>query len=276
MKRVELSAGKLLNENKVYIAVDNAQKYMKWLYQHNPAPEMEFLFSQTSLQTAQLSGPMVFSFSVENDLNWLLASVASDNEMSVMLFQSHLSMASLLDVLRRNLLVTFQGNKVAVFRFYDRFVASYFFRASIEYHQFVGIEHIYWFGNTYKGYHLDGNCWWSSAIQTEPTQMFNEDNLLSQQQSQCLEIMLREQFIEQSYRQNSEQFTFEEINGNLSKLIKIYQFQSEKNLKQALQLVLINQFFPTAESQYFINSSKDEQQKITRFVHVMKELEYGI
>ncbi len=274
MKPVEIasllsSTRKWSTDSTLYATVDNAEKYSPWLYQHKPGPEFELLFSGTPLEAARFSGPMVFAVDPEQDLEWIARSVAADNKMSVMLYHTALSATSLLETLRHNLLVTFPGNKQAVLRYYDRFVASYFFSTTIENHQFAAINHIFWYGNTFKGQHDDTDRWWQCCLSGELAQI-PQTATLTQQQSDCLQTLLREKLVDSACRQYS-QPSFEKADNILSTLLETYHFEEQSCIEQVLGVVLEQGRLPAEQSLSYIRSAENEQQKVHRFIQTIEE-----
>ncbi|WP_347505332.1 DUF4123 domain-containing protein [Pseudomonas anguilliseptica] len=187
---------------KTYLLLENGDEKLERVYALEQAPEPIYLFADTDLAAHQEQGPLLLCLSGSALLDEYRN---APNEWRGLLLSSPQPLEELLAHLRRMLIVSFDGNRKALLRYYDPRVASYFFPAcdADSVTPWLGpIQQLIWHGGTWAD-SAQGLSHWHSLSNLNGTAVTEQPLLmpLNQQQTNALE------------RQQLEHFTYEWLQG---------------------------------------------------------------
>ncbi|MEH6501182.1 MAG: DUF4123 domain-containing protein [Pseudoalteromonas distincta] len=182
----------------VYLLAELHPGLMELIYQNEPDPSPEYLFDHTPFSSLREQGPLLLSLSAQGGL---LESLRQDpKKVQGLLLASHSPTEELLRHLRSILEVGFDQQRRAIMRYYDPFVASYFWPAisETELNRWMGpANEMYWFGGSWKDMVEQTMAW--HALQPR------QRSALTHRQSQ---FILSESQQQALVRQSLEQFAF--------------------------------------------------------------------
>lgn len=187
---------------KIYLLLEHSDEKLERVYTLEQAPEPISLFADTELAAYQEHGPLLLSLSGSALLDDYRT--APDGWRGLLMSSSQ-PLEELLEHLRRMLVVSFDGNRKAVLRYYDPRVASYFFPAcdAESVAAWLGpIQQLIWHGGTWAD-SAQGLAHWHSLNNLNGTTVVEQPLPipLNQPQANALE------------RQQLEYFTYEWLQG---------------------------------------------------------------
>lgn len=240
MKSIALSDIKITKDQSTYLLIDHADSQLQSIYQHWPNPDYDFLFMSTALEQAKSVGPLLLLLEDTAYLSWISQRISKDPNTNIMLIETKTERAMLLSELRRNLFVSFPGNKIGVLRYYDTTVASYLFSCPIESSQFKHIDCIYWHGNTFKNQICENKQWYKQEIgHGDLASENNTDEIyLSELQSNVLTTLLKEQFIADLTQEHANKHSFSTIEKHFDAVTMQSGITKKSKIKKMINTIL--------------------------------------
>lgn len=134
----------------IYLLAEPQQEILKKVFSGKfKKPEISYLFEHTEMTSLKETGPVLVADPTVDTT--ILKQILEKN--SGLLITSHLPQENILAQLRHILFVYFKPDQVGIFRYYDPYIASYFFASLNEQEtaQWLGpIEQIQWFNTDWR------------------------------------------------------------------------------------------------------------------------------
>ncbi len=202
-----------------YLLAEPQQEIIKKAYSGKfTQPQISYLFDETEMPELKETGPVLLC---DNNTDEQTLKQLLQKNAGLFITSSH-SKEDILAQLRHNLFVYFKPDQIGIFRYYDPFIASYFFPSLSEQEtaDWLGpIQSIQWYNANWRDKATQGDYWQSHNNPAAKDWQLNTERLknkpvLTNNQNLALQDMQQEKFAyhwQQSAHKNPSRINIDSI-----------------------------------------------------------------